>query len=372
MKKKLLFLLNSLNIGGAERQTVQLVKLLDRSRFDITVCYLLPSRALKNAIDDRKDLQLKCLNKKHPIDLMVLIRLLGLVLKTRPETIVCINLLPALYLGAIRLFLDQFKAIAIQHTTVAPTPREKFIANHIYAPIVNRATQLIFVCSRQMEYWISTYGINRDKATFIYNGVDTNHFKPSGDLQEANRIRAELDMDGETTVVSICATMSPLKRHIDLVDAGKLLLLKGTKIKILMIGDGQERAKIEKHVESSQMSRDVFITGMVDDVRPYLGVSDICVLCSSTETFPMSILEAMAMGKAVIGPKMGGLPELIAEGLNGMLYPSGDVAALAQAIETIIENRSAKQMGVRSREIAVAKFNIELMAERYNEIFWCQ
>jgi glycosyltransferase involved in cell wall biosynthesis len=155
---------------------------------------------------------------------------------------------------------------------------------------------------------------------------------------------------------------------MDLIEAGRLLRDKGLPVKILIVGDGSERSAIEQHIRNRQMQDCVVITGFQQDVRPYVALSDIFALCSATETFSISILEAMAMGKAIVAPAIGGVPEQVVHGKNGLLFPPGDVTALADCLATIITKGTSEAMGLESRALVRDRFSVEQMVTSYENL----
>ena len=104
-------------------------------------------------------------------------------------------------------------------------------------------------------------------------------------------------------------------------------------------------------------------------MRPSTAGSDLFVIASSSETFSIAILEAMALGKAIVSSNIGGASEQIVDGLNGFLYPPGDVDALAKCLEKIIITKSGSAMGKRSFELVRKQFTVEHMVEQYETLF---
>jgi glycosyltransferase involved in cell wall biosynthesis len=219
-----------------------------------------------------------------------------------------------------------------------------------------------------MEYWCRQYGINRDKATFIYNGIDIERFTDRLSPEEKVGIRSDHGIADSDIVICICAALRPEKRHTDLIDAGRILVGKGLPVKILIIGDGPQREMIEKHVAACGMSQLVIMAGFQQDVRRLVAIADIVAITSDSETFSIAILEAMALGKAIVAPNIGGVPEQVIDGENGFLFPSGDVAALAEKLERASSGDMAVRMGQKSRAMVAKKFNLGLMIRQYEEL----
>lgn len=368
-RKKLLFLINTLKFGGAEKQTIDLINRLDTSRFAISICYFLQEEDLKEEIKEDRLEGIYCLHKMHRFDINALKRLKLIVRDLKPDAVLCVTSYSAVYAHLLR-FLSRikFKIINVLHSTVMSSRYKDLQVRFLYRLLANNSDAVVFVCRNQMDYWINKYGIKKNISRFIYNGIDVKHFNFNTDESEKKLLIKKLNIRESDTVICICANLGAPKRHVDLIMAGRILLDMGLSIKILIVGDGAERAAIEKQVALLGMGDQVVITGHQRDVRPYLGLTDIYVMCSLTETFSIAVLEAMAMGKALVVPNMSGLAEQVVHGENGLLFPVGNVKALAESLAKIIQQDSSKAMGERSREMVQKLFTSELMVEQYENL----
>jgi glycosyltransferase involved in cell wall biosynthesis len=169
-------------------------------------------------------------------------------------------------------------------------------------------------------------------------------------------------------VICICAALRPEKRHQDLIDAFAILQRDLPNARLLILGDGPERGSVEQRIAARGLTDRVRILGFHQDVRPYLEIADLCVLSSATEAFSMAILEAMSMGKAIVGPRVGGVTEQVIDGVNGLTYPPGDVAELAAAMQSILQEGRAAAMGVCSRARVEELFTLDRMVESYDAL----
>jgi glycosyltransferase involved in cell wall biosynthesis len=171
--------------------------------------------------------------------------------------------------------------------------------------------------------------------------------------------RERLGIKKAEIVVCIVAALRPEKKHVLLLDAVNILNQRGIPVRILIVGDGPERNNIEKHMKQIGIKPNVIITGFQSDVRPYISLSDIIVMSSNSETFSIAILEAMALGKPIIAPDIGGIAEQVIHGENGFLFLSGDVEGLANNIEMLISQNLFESMGEASRRMVCEKFTID-------------
>lgn len=366
---KVFFIISSLRFGGAEKQTIELINHLDTNKFEIFLCYIKNEDDLKNDLNMDQLSGLFCLDKKKRFEINVLLKLKKIIKQIQPETVVCVNLYPAFYIHLSHIiFRTNFRIIQVAHSTMMSNLYTDIIVRVLYKRLLNRSEQVVFVCKNQMNYWIKKYGIKKNLCQYIYNGVNTDYFNFFPSLKEKNQIRERLNIRKPDIVICICAALRSEKRHVDLIDAGKILIGKGLPIKILIVGDGPERENIKKHIKQLGMEKNVTITGFQHDVRPYVAISDIVTLASVVETFSMAILEAMAIGKAIVAPDIGGASEQVIHGVNGFIFPAGDTQALAKHLSVIITENLFIEMGKKSRDMVCEFFTLEKMVEGYQDV----
>lgn len=361
--------MSSLTFGGAEKQTVDLINHLDNSRFAITLCYFVEKQELMNELRLENLEGVCCLEKEKKFDINALKQLKKIVIKTQPEIVVCVNLYPSLYAHLVRLLSrSRFHIIQIMHTTVMRSRFEHYLTRSLYAPLANWCEKIVFVCRNQLEHWSEHFGIRREKSVVIYNGINTNRFVDCMTSAEKVEMRERYGIRSADIVICICAALRTEKRPLDLIEAGRILIGKKLPVKILIVGDGTERAAIEALIVASGIAEHVAMVGYQRDVRPFIAISDIVAITSSSETFSIAILEAMAMGKAIVASNIGGVPEQVTDGENGFLFPAGDVKKLAECLQRIIVGGLSVEMGMKSRAMVCEKFSLEQMVRKYDEL----
>lgn len=362
---KIAIIINSLRIGGAEVQTVELANSLADQGFDI----LLMSVGKEIQIRERVSSKINVveLNKEIYFDFKVLRKIVKQLKEFKPQTVLMINSYSTMY-GYLASFFTgrNFKMIAIQHTTLFSGMLDR-LKNIVDLRIINRMDSIIFVCNNQRLHWINNYGTNPKKAFVVYNGIDLDKFKKF----EANplKIREELGITANEIIIGINANLRPEKKHEDIIDALEILLNQGYPVKLLIIGDGVRRKHIEEYIKAKSLEEKVIITGFLKDVRPYLASLDISVLTSvAVETLSIAIIESMAMGKPVVLSDIGGAKELVDNGENGFVYEAGEVKQLVEAIKEIIDKKLFASMGKKSSEKAENLFSKSIMVDKYIEL----
>ena len=183
----------------------------------------------------------------------------------------------------------------------------------------------------------------------------------------SNDIHRRFAPAGEKILVHV-SNFRPVKRVNDVI---RVLdrVRKTTPAVLVMLGDGVEQSNAQYLVEELGLTDAVFFMGMVEAVEDYLSVADLMLLPSETESFGLSALEAMACGVPVIATKVGGLPELIAEGETGYLFPVRDVEAMASGALEILEGGKLDDFRAYSRQRAADHYSAEQIAPQYEDFY---
>jgi glycosyltransferase involved in cell wall biosynthesis len=199
----------------------------------------------------------------------------------------------------------------------------------------------------------------------IYNGIDTNVFKV-----RLNKGDESDEGSGSRSVKIIhIGRFDPAKNHELLVDAIAIVLRNFPNVNALLVGEGEYRASIMKKVIKSNLSNHVEFLGVRSDIPDLLSGGDIFVLSSIAEGFGLVLVEAMALGLPIVSTNVGGVKEVVRDGVNGILVEPNAPDALAEALEELIKNKERrKQMGQAG--IAIAKgFDIHITTRKYNELY---
>jgi glycosyltransferase involved in cell wall biosynthesis len=147
--------------------------------------------------------------------------------------------------------------------------------------------------------------------------VDTEAFRDRWGKEGRRALRASLGFSASDYVIGLSALLRPEKNPLQLVDAVAALRGSGIPARALIIGDGEMRGAIRDRASSLGVAGDIVITGLQQDVRPYVAACDAMVLCSFTEAFSLAAIEAMSLGRPVVHSDVGGAPEMIVPGRNG-------------------------------------------------------
>jgi N-acetyl-alpha-D-glucosaminyl L-malate synthase BshA len=233
-----------------------------------------------------------------------------------------------------------------------------------YLPIntvsVERADAITAVSSFMAREAYERLGINSD-IHVIPNFVDSVLFSPAP--CEALEI-------GRGLVVSHVSNFRPVKRIQDLVYAMKIFTKEAPDAQLVLVGDGPERHKVERLIQSLGLKDNVTLTGFRSDVANLLRCSDTVVLCSETESAPLTLLEGLSTGLPVIATRVGGIPEIIQDGINGFLVETKHPESIAEKL--ILLNSDIKlrlRLGDAARKTVEKKYTAEKVVCQYEQIY---
>lgn len=212
-------------------------------------------------------------------------------------------------------------------------------------------------------------GFPADRIYTIYNGID---FKTPIHPVPKEEFLQSVGMEWEPgdVIAGIAVRLSPVKDVPTLLRAMKIASEKDPHLKLLIGGDGEDRQKLENMAKDLGLAGKVCFAGWLDDVNSFYNAIDINLLTSISETFPYSLTEGTRMHKATIASKVGGVPVLIDDGVNGLIFEPGDEKQLAQHLLALSQNRELRAtFGERIYEKASREFSIDRMVEHQLEIY---
>lgn len=365
MRPAILFLVNSLGIGGAERHVVSLLNNLDCDAYRLSLGYLKPDSALLSELETARLDAVTPLNVKRKLDFGVVSSLTDYINEREIRVIVSTNPYPTLYaMLAARTARSPPRQVEVFHSTFTQTMKEK-LQMTLYRALFRRLDLLVYVSRQQREYW-SGRGMRARREVVIHNGVDADHFADRFTSTQKQALRAQFGFLATDYVIGICAALRPEKAHVDFLQALARLRSSGHRAKGLIIGDGPQRAVIDRRTAQLGLTGHVAVTGFQSDVRPFIAACDVMTLTSIHETFSLAALESMSMGKPVVLTRTGGAAELADPGVNGFLFAPGDIDALTGFLTTLASPELRASMGSAGAASVRERFTKRAMMAAYS------
>jgi glycosyltransferase involved in cell wall biosynthesis len=218
------------------------------------------------------------------------------------------------------------------------------------------ATRIVFV-DHDTKRTLLPHGPD---AEVIPNGVDTDTFRP----YPSDYLRRSLHIDPDRRLIGYVGSITPRKGVEHLINALPLVKRSFSDAKLIVIGpeatgNGSYSADVRALVAHHRLQRDVYFTGPLSDMPAVLNSLDLVVLPSLDERCSRTLLEALACGKAVVATRVGGTPEIVRDGVDGILVPPRDPRSLAEALLRVLTDDALRHgMGMNGRDRAVASFGM--------------
>lgn len=362
---RIMFLLNDIQPGGAERHSFQLANTLASQGDLCTIVGLTNERS--PLVSSGAVPALTC-DGNHLYSVGTMSKVSRLMRDRRPDIIVAVNQRPLLFgLISRRLASSGAKVVSVFHTSYLLSPKD-WVLNILYRPLFARTDALIYVSRNQRRIW-EERGYRSDHATVIHNGVDQCQFSPRSADRWREQTRTAMGFGPLDYVIGMCARLSPEKNHRQLVDAIGILRKRGLPAKALLVGGGPTERSIAEYARSGGLQQHVVFAGLQEDVRPFISAFDVGVLCSVGETLPLAPLEIMATGIPVVISDVGGASEIVRNGETGFLFPVGDTESLVRFLETLFDPAKRKVFGSAASRVVAADFTAARMIEGYKTVF---
>jgi N-acetyl-alpha-D-glucosaminyl L-malate synthase BshA len=171
-------------------------------------------------------------------------------------------------------------------------------------------------------------------------------------------------------LVTCVARLTPQKAHDILLRAWPMVLSRYPDAHLVLVGSGPEETRLRRLADSLGITGRVYFAGEQREVAPYLAASDVFVLPSRAEGLGLALMEAMSAGLPCVASRVGGIPDLIEDGQNGLLVEPEDVAGLAKALLKLLEDRKlAKKLGDRARQFIIQNYNPDVIVSQYISLY---
>lgn len=364
---KILMVISDTNIGGAGKWISEYYKHADHNRFTVKAVIPTGSR-LKEVYSGVSLPTIECDGIADvSFDTKGIRHLYRIFRQEKPDIVHCHGTMSGRIAAALP-GSNVKKIIYTRHSVFEPsgffTTAPGKILNRILTALTS--DKILAVCEAAKKNLTDT-GINPKKVSVIYNGVEA-IAPPSPD--ERLVCREQFSIQETEIICSISARLNPVKGHKYLIEAVRQME-HTDNMKFFIAGTGEEDERLKALVKEYQLEDKIIFTGFLSNMSSLLYATDVLLNCSyGTEACSLAILEAFSLGIPCIATDYGGNPELVKNGFNGIVYPTNDVTALKNALETIQKNpHLIHEYGAHAKETFQNAFTIELMAKNIEKVY---
>ncbi len=366
--KRILIVVTTLGIGGAESQVVRLASELKARGWEISIACLVKPVGYVQQLE-RQLIPVYSLDMKAGMpDLRAILRLRSVVRRLRPNVVHC-HMYHANILGRItRLFCKMPALICTAHSTIESSRRggPTWHKELLYRATDHLADRTTIICQAGFERYVRVGAVPRNKLRMIPNGVDTDVFSRS----EEQRLRARRALGiGSEFVWLAVGRLVRVKDYPTLFRAVELL--GRDDFVLLVAGNGPLEQELRDECARRDLNGRVRFCGAREDIVDLYNAADAFAMCSEFEGLSLALLESAAMGLPAVVTAVGGNPEIVVENVSGYLVPPGSPALLAVALQRLMEAAPEQRaaMGRAARQHCLERYRITAIVDQWIDLY---
>ncbi|WP_461611069.1 glycosyltransferase [Cytobacillus kochii] len=348
MKKKIAFVIPSLRVGGSERVVVNIVKKINREKYQIRLIVIDYNGPFKKEIPN--DVEIINLGRKRLRDSVVAI--FKEILKFKPDyvfsTLGYLNFLLILLIKVLKL---NTKIVVRESSTPSKyinnfSPLKKKLYSNLYKSLYPMADIIVAQCNSMQEDLVSNFNIEKNKVVTVYNPIDIESIK--------YKMKQKKPFDNKNINIVAVGRLVYAKGYDILLNSINLLSEKYPNIKLHILGDGPLKGDLIQLAKELNLDKKVNFLGFIENPYPYIGSADLYVLSSRWEGFPNTLLEAIACGTNVVATNCkSGPEEIIGDNNFGYLAKSEDPNSLYEVMDKALNEKKENQK--RAEDFSINK-----------------
>jgi len=353
-----------MQVAGAEMLVAETIRRLGRCLDPVVLC--LDGIGRLGAAIEREGVPVVALGRRPGLDCRLVGRLAAELERRRIEVVHAHQYTPFFYAALAKAWLRRpIHLMFTEHGRHYPdvVPRRRRLANRF--GLARLADEINGVCRFSASSLARVDGFADRPIEVIENGIDLARYDPPADRAA---LRRSLALDPARRYIVCVARFHPVKHHEMLLRAFASLVHAWSDVDLLLVGDGPLRGQLEAQADSLGVAARVRFLGVREDVAALLHASDIFALTSLSEAASLTLLEAMACRLPVVVTAVGGNPEIVTDGEQGLLVPRGDAGAAAAAFDTLLRDPArAHRMGEAGRRLVERRFQLQTTLAQYYE-----
>jgi glycosyltransferase involved in cell wall biosynthesis len=369
-KLRVVTLVDRLGTGGAERLAIQTTTRLDPERFDRTLVasrdfdVAISKQHVANALADLRaaDVRVIGLQRTSARQVWAWWPLYRLLRRERVDVLHAHKFGSNLWGTIVGRLARVPVIVAHEHTWSYEGQPLRKLADR--AVIARGSSAFVAVSREDQRRMIEVEDIRPQDTLFIPNGI------PAPPPASGADVRAELGIAADAPVIGTVSVLRPQKALDVLLRASRILVEDFPGLRVLIAGEGDRREMLEDLTAELGLQDTVMFLGVRTDVPDVLAALDVAVNSSDFEGSPLSLMEYMEAARPVVATRVGGIPDLIDDGEQGLVVEPQDPASFAAAVAQLLRDpERARRMGERGRERRRTEFDIDVMVRRLEVLY---
>lgn len=357
-KTRVMHVLSDLNFGGAGKYLLDICRYIDKGRFEILA--VLPEGSVVTekiqGIDGVEICSVKGIDNKS-FDIEAVKELRQLIKDKKPTAIHAHACLSARVAGKLENVEN------IVYTRHCVQPKSRFIKKTVKQIIGRLLSNKAIAVSKAVYDNLIEEGERPRDIELIYNGVDISSKEYDREL-----IKEKYGIADSDIVITLVGRLEEVKGQDHMIEIAKELSKKSDGFKVLMVGEGSHREKIEERIDTENLP--IMMTGHVDEIDEIYEVSDIVVNTSNSEALSFAVIEGFSHRKPAVAFNIEGLKEVVEDGVNGYLVEFKNYGLFAEKLQELIKDKSLReQFGKKGLEKAREKFSVSRMVSELENIY---
>ncbi len=356
---RVMFLITSMPVGGAETLLMNLVRGMDRARFQPEICCLKKPGPLGKTLQAEMPVHSGLIQGKY--DIRVLPRLWKLLQRRQIDAVITVGAGDKMFWGRLAARLARVPVVvSALHSTGWPDGVGRL--NRLLTPWTDA---FIAVADTHARFLVEWENFPDAKVQTIHNGIDTCRFAP----EDPKPIRSALGISFSAPVVGIVAALRTEKNHELFLRGAQQIAHEMPGTQFLIIGDGPRQEILQHLARDLDLTSPVHFLGSREDIPQLISACDVLALTSHNEANPVSILEAFGCGCPVVAADVGSIRETVVPGETGCLFPAGDTEAYVESIVSLLKDPAlCHRFGNEGRRRVQRDWSLQRMVDGYQTL----
>lgn len=360
---KILFVLQTLRTGGSERIVKELSENLSAEKFEPYVLSLTDGEMHQEFLD--MGISTSCVHKKGK-DTLDIVKKISRYIKANGITLINAHHLSPFVHAFFAAKLNRCRLLYTAHTCQEVDLLPPFWAA-LGRYMLKACDGAIGISNDISDSMHAKFGLSNRKIFTIENAINISRFEIEIDLSEKKR---ELGFADGDRIIGSVGSLGQQKNYPNLIRAFKIIKEKMDNVRLLIIGEGKRRPELQDLIESLGLDGHAVLAGARLDVPELMQIMDVYCLASDFEGIPLTMLEAMAATRAIVGTDVIGIRDIVENGKTGLLVPPNDSNALSQAlIEVLQSDALSKKLSANAHRYVHEKHSTQTWIEQYEQLF---